>query len=251
MPILHHGDAEIHYEEFGSGYPILLFAPGGLRSQLAFWHHSPSNPKAEAVWMDPTVVLADRYRVIAMDQRNAGASRAPIRATDDWQTFASDHIALMDHLGIDRFHVMGGCIGSTFCLTLCERIPERISAAVLQNPIGLSDNRKTFDESFRGWSEEIRQHRPELDEATLSRFDRNLYAGDFVFSVTRDFVKRCTVPLLVMPGNDAPHPTAIGEEIVSLAPHVDVLRDWKGPAHKPASIERVRKFLAEHTPGKR
>jgi pimeloyl-ACP methyl ester carboxylesterase len=248
MPTLHHGDAEIHYEEFGSGYPILLFAPGGLRSQLAFWHRSPSDPKAEAAWMDPTIALADRYRVIAMDQRNAGASRAPIRATDNWQTFASDHIALMDHLGIDRFHVMGGCIGSTFCLTLCERIPQRISAAVLQNPIGLSENRKTFDESFRGWSEEIRQRRPELDEATLNQFDRNLYAGDFVFSVSRDFVKRCTVPLFVMPGNDAPHPTAIGEEIFALAPDAEVLREWKGPALKPNSIERVRAFLAQHTP---
>ena len=51
-----------------------------------------------------------------------------------------------------------------------------------------------------------------------------------------------------MPGNDAPHPTAIGEEIVRLAPKVEVLRDWKGPAHKPASIARVRAFLAAHTP---
>jgi pimeloyl-ACP methyl ester carboxylesterase len=248
MPILRHDDAEIYYEEFGAGYPVLLFAPGGLRSQLMFWRHSPSDPKVEAVWMDPTIVLADRYRVIAMDQRNAGRSRAPIGAEDDWQTFAGDHIALMDSLGIERFHVMGGCIGSSFCLTLCERIPRRISAAVLQNPIGLSENRKTFDESFRSWSQEIRQRRPELDEATLNRFDRNLYAGDFVFSVTRDFVRSCPVPLLVMPGNDAPHPTAIGEEIVRLAPDVEVLRDWKGPAHKPASIERVREFLAKHTP---
>jgi pimeloyl-ACP methyl ester carboxylesterase len=143
---------------------------------------------------------------------------------------------------------MGGCIGSTFCLSLCERIPERISAAVLQNPIGLSDNRKTFDESFRSWSQEIRRQRPELDEATLEQFDRNLYAGDFVFSVSRDFVSRCPVPLLVMPGNDAPHLTVIGEEIARLAPNAEVLRDWKGPAHKPAAIERVRTFLAAHTP---
>jgi pimeloyl-ACP methyl ester carboxylesterase len=248
MPTLHHGDAFIHYEEFGAGYPILLFAPGGLRSQLEFWQHSPSNPTAEAPWMDPTVALADRYRVIAMDQRNAGRSHAPIRATDDWQTYASDHIALMDHLGIERFHIMGGCIGSTFCLTLCERVPQRISAAVLQNPIGLADNRKTWDEAAVSWSEEIRRRRPELDEKTLAQFDRNLYAGDFVFSVSRDFVKRCPAPLLVMPGNDAPHPTAIGEEIARLAPNAEVLREWKGPAHKPATIERVRSFLAAHTP---
>ena len=47
-------DGEIYYEVHGSGFPLMVFAPGGLRSELAFWRHSPSNPEAPAVWMDPT-----------------------------------------------------------------------------------------------------------------------------------------------------------------------------------------------------
>jgi pimeloyl-ACP methyl ester carboxylesterase len=66
---------EIYYEVHGSRYPLMLFAPGGLRSELSFWRHSPSNPSAPAVWMDPMAELGKKYRVVAMDQRNAGRSR--------------------------------------------------------------------------------------------------------------------------------------------------------------------------------
>ena len=58
-------DADLHYEEHGAGFPILLIAPGGMRSVISAWEKAPWNPVEH---------LADRYRVIAMDQRNAGAS---------------------------------------------------------------------------------------------------------------------------------------------------------------------------------
>jgi len=51
MAVFTRPEAEIHYEVHGSGYPLLLFAPGGLRSQLAFWRHSPGNPDAAPPWM--------------------------------------------------------------------------------------------------------------------------------------------------------------------------------------------------------
>jgi pimeloyl-ACP methyl ester carboxylesterase len=248
MPILQHAGTAIYYEEYGSGYPLLLFAPGGMRSQLENWRRSPSRPNEPAAWMDPTSVLATHFRVIAMDQRNAGRSTGPITANDDWGTYAADHIALLDHLGIDRVHIMGGCIGSSFCLRLCRDVPNRISAAVLQNPIGLENNAHVFAESFAGWRESMRAAHPGVSDDVMARFDGNLHAADFVFSVTRDDVARCTVPLLVMPGNDAPHPTAIGEEIARLAPHAELLMHWKGPAHLDETIAVVTDFLTRHTP---
>jgi pimeloyl-ACP methyl ester carboxylesterase len=75
MPTLKVLDGEIYYEVHSAGYPLMIFAPGGLRSELIFWRHSPSNPAATAVWMDPMAVLDKKYRVVAMDQRNAGRSR--------------------------------------------------------------------------------------------------------------------------------------------------------------------------------
>ncbi len=71
MPVFEREGVSLYYEEYGSGYPLLLFAPGGMRSSIEFWRRSP---------FDPTADLAGDFRVIAMDQRNAGRSRAPIGA---------------------------------------------------------------------------------------------------------------------------------------------------------------------------
>jgi len=88
-----------------------------------------------------------------------------------------------------------------------------------------------------------------VDEKTLESFGRTMFGGDFVYSVSRDFVRRCQTPLLVMPGDDAPHPKVIGEEIASLAPNCEVMREWNGPTHLQAAIARVTRFLDRHTPG--
>src|SRR5215470_11897187 len=78
MPSFRANGATIHYEEFGEGFPILTFAPAGLQSTIAVWSQ-PSAP------INPTTELATGFRVIAMDQRNAGGrSHAPITEKDDW-----------------------------------------------------------------------------------------------------------------------------------------------------------------------
>ena len=91
MPVFMRPDAEIHYEVHGSGHPLLLFAPGGLRSQLEYWPHSPSNPGAPPPWMNPMADLAGRFTAIGMDQRNAGHSHGAVTSTHGWHTYASDH----------------------------------------------------------------------------------------------------------------------------------------------------------------
>ena len=85
-----------------------------------------------------------------------------------------------------------------------------------------------------------------VDDATLESFRVNLYHDDFVFSVTRDFVRRCRTPFLVMPGNDAPHPTAIGLEVAELAPNAELLMDWKNKQTETLPV--IRRFLEAHTP---
>ena len=105
MPTADLRGTRLYYEEYGDGFPLLLFAPGGMRSAISFWARSPWNP-IEA--------LADRFRVIAMDQRNAGHSTAPIHSGNGWHSYTADHIALMDHLRIERAHVLGGCIGGPY-----------------------------------------------------------------------------------------------------------------------------------------
>lgn len=236
MPWFERDDVRIQYEEHGQGRPVLLFAPGGMRSSIEFWSRAPWNPIAE---------LGSSFRVIAMDQRNAGGSSAPVRAADGWHSYTKDHIALLDHLGIERCSVLGGCIGSSFCLGLIETAPERVSAAVLQNPIGLYENRDAFYALFDGWAAELRKRQPAL--AGWSAFRERMYGGDFVFNVSRDFVRRCPPPLLILEGSDPYHPTAISREIAALAPRAELIEGWKEPAQLPAVIERVRAFLARHS----
>src|SRR2546422_11559001 len=117
MPTFEPHGASICYEEFGQGFPILTFAPAGLQSVIKVWS-SPSAP------VNPTTEFAATFRVIAMDQRNAGGqSRAPITAQDGWHTYAADHIALLDHLRIDRCHLYGQCIGGCFIMSLLKDPP--------------------------------------------------------------------------------------------------------------------------------
>jgi pimeloyl-ACP methyl ester carboxylesterase len=237
MPVFEREGISLYYEEYGSGFPLLLFAPGGMRSNIDFWRHSP---------FDPTAELARDFRVIAMDQRNAGRSRAPVSATDGWETYAADHLALLDHLGARRAHVLGGCIGSSYCLRLIQLAPERVSAAVLQNPIGLSENRTAFYEMFDAWAGDLKKARPELNQAALDTFRARMYNGDFVFSVSRDFVRACRTPMLVLAGDDLYHPAPISEEIARLAPNCELIAKWKTPDATPAAVARVRAFLKAH-----
>lgn len=163
MATFDRGAVSLHYEERGTGYPLLLFAPGGMHSRLAFWGERPDD------WFDPLVELSDEFRVIGMDQRNAGHSRAPVTADDGWHTYVSDAIALLDHLGIADVAVMGGCIGASFALGLCAAWRGSIGAAVLQNPIGASaDGHDHFLAMCDKWVDELRTTRPDVEAVALS-----------------------------------------------------------------------------------
>jgi pimeloyl-ACP methyl ester carboxylesterase len=247
VPTLTLPHAEIYYEVYGSGFPLITFAPGALSSAITNWN--PTSPRYPdgVPWIDPTHDLAGDFTVVAMDQPNAGRSTATIRAEDGWDTYAKIHIALIDHLGFERTHVMGGCIGSSFCLKLAQEIPDRITSAVLQNPIGRNDsNRGVHGNEFIAWTKRMQSKIPDLDMAALESFRDNLYRDDFVFSVSKEWVRTCETPCLVMPGNDAPHPTAIGLELAELLPHAELLLQWKN--RQAETVPVIRDFLKQHTP---
>ncbi|HEY4042799.1 MAG TPA: alpha/beta fold hydrolase [Rhodopila sp.] len=248
MPVLQRPDGEIHYRTFGHGFPVLLFAPGGLRSRMEMWPAPPGGPPRP--WVDWTAALpAAGFTAVAMDQRNAGASRTAIEADHGWHTYAADHIALMDHLRFNRFHVLGGCIGGSFCLKAVEAAPDRVVSAVLQNPIGLHpDHRDYFPNSHAEWSQEQLAARPDLRPEALAAFGRNMWDHPFVFSVERSFVRDFPVPAFLLPGTDIPHPAATSAELAALLPGVEVLTDWRGPDYLEQQREQVVAFLKQFTP---
>jgi pimeloyl-ACP methyl ester carboxylesterase len=240
MPTMVRGETSIHYETWGDGYPVVLFAPGGMRSSIALWDRAPFHPIRE---------LSSKFRVIAMDQRNAGTSHGPVQASDGWDTYTEDHLALLDELGVARCHVLGMCIGSAFCLGLMMRAPERVTAAVLEQPIGLSgNNREVFHQMFDGWAEELAAARPDIPRAALSSFRHNLYGGDFAFSASREQVKKCPLPLLVLRGNDIYHPSDVSEELARIAPNGTLIQSWKEGDALSRALVRVKEFLDANTP---
>lgn len=239
MPIFERGDIKLYYEEHGTGFPILLIAPGGMRSAVPFWDQAPWNPIPQ---------LAAHYRVIAMDQRNAGQSSAPIRPTDSWHVYTEDQLALLDHLGVDRFHVAGMCIGGPYCMGLVQAAPQRVASAVLFQTIGLSDNRQAFYDMFDGWAEALKPDRPEVNSEAWETFKTSMYSGDFLFNVSQEFVAQCPTPLLVLLGNDLYHPSETSRQVARLAPNATLIENWKESQDQPAAKQAVADFLAQHTP---
>ncbi len=95
------GDVRIHFEEAGSGFPLLVIPGGGLNSTIAGLNtSSPFNPMVD---------FKTEYHCITSDLRNAkgGQSSGPLEADRPWDAFADDHLGLMDHLGIGKFMVHG------------------------------------------------------------------------------------------------------------------------------------------------
>jgi pimeloyl-ACP methyl ester carboxylesterase len=239
MAIFERNDIQIYYEEHGEGFPVLLIAPGGMRSAASYWQGTPWNPIDQ---------LSPTYRVIAMDQRNAGKSVAPVRATDSWHVYTEDQLALLDHLGVDRFHVAGMCIGGPYIMGLIEAAPQRVVSAVVFQTIGLHNNREAFFDMFDSWADELKTTRPDVSKAAWEAFKTSMFRGDFLFNVSREFVAKCQTPMLILLGNDLHHPEATSREMADLAPHATLIEDWKAPEHQAAAKQAVEDFLAAHTP---
>ncbi|BBK38803.1 2-hydroxy-6-oxo-6-phenylhexa-2,4-dienoate hydrolase [Allostella sp. ATCC 35155] len=242
MPSFTRDGVTIQYETWGSGFPILTFAPAGLASVIDVWRQGMAP-------IDPTTDFADRWQVIAMDQRNAGGrSHAPITAADGWDSYTADHVALLDHLGIRRCHLYGQCIGGSFILNLLRLHPERVAAAVMAQPIGrIAPELPPPPARFHAWAAALRDH-PEATPEVLGAFYRNMYEKGFVYCADRAAVAAIRNPCMVLAGADDVHPRAISEEIAQLIPGCEFIPEWKSGPAVEAARERVRAFLAAHTP---
>ena len=238
MATFSRNEISIRYEIYGDGYPILALAPGGVRSAIDFWQTSEWNPLE---------TLDKEFQVIAMDQRNAGESTAPISSNDGWHTYTSDHVALLDHLKIETTHLIGGCIGAPYCFGIIQAIPDRVSSAVLQQPIGSENNRHLFYEMFDSWADAIKSYHPEASEEDWISYRSNMFDHDFLYNVDREFVSRCTTPLLVLMGSDPYHPESISREIARLALNTSLIEEWKDPEANN-TVEQVLQFFHENTP---
>jgi len=239
------GGVGIRYAEIGSGFPLLAAPGGGLNSCIAVWARAVINIPEE---------FKNDFRVITMDQRNAtgGESTGPVPSDDPWGAFAGDQLGVMDHLGIDKFFFFGNCIGGPFAMKLMERAPQRVTAAILSQPVGHNPAKPDYmyDAGQTVWAKELRERRPDVAMETIEKYLHNLYRvrPDFVYSVSRDFAKSCQTSMLVLPDNVDAHPLVTSIDVASLCPNAEItVFPWKEPTElKARTITRARTFLKRH-----
>jgi pimeloyl-ACP methyl ester carboxylesterase len=248
MPFYEQGKIRIHYQEAGTGFPLLIIPGGGLNSTMEFvTEKGPFNAFAE---------FSGAYRCIMADLRNAdgGQSSGPLEIDRPWDAYTDDHLGLMDYLGIRDFMVLGFCIGGPFTWNLLRRARERVVAAVLAQPSGFRPEMPDlfYQNNIKAWGPALCARRPEITMQMIDAFLNRMYRtnADFVFTVTRDFVRTCPTPILVLPDDVPAHPYAVAMETVRLAPNAEVsLYPWKEtPEQTRQAVQHIRRFLHAHQP---
>src|ERR1700747_793831 len=169
MSFYQKGPVRIHFEEAGSGFPLLLIAGGGLNSTIS----GLKNP------FDAIGEFKGEYRCIAADLRNAkaGQSSGPLEIDRPWDSYTDDHLGVMDHLGIQKFMVMGFCIGGPFIWNLLRRAPDRVVAGVLAQPSGSRPEMRDlfYETNMKGWGPEFVKRRPNVTMEKVDKFLTKMY----------------------------------------------------------------------------
>lgn len=231
------GPVSLHYDLDGltDGIPVLLIAPGGMRSANAIWDNMAWNPRE---------ALADSHPIIGMDQRNAGASTGPVSAEDGWDTYTDDQLALLDHLEVERCHVVGMCIGGPYIAALLRAAPERFVSAVMLQPVGIDDNRHALEDMFDAWANDIAHLHPHMTPDDWSSFRTNMWGGDFLLTASVTDMAAVTTPLLVLMGDDLYHPQSTSVELAATAPGATLVQRWKEGDDLVAAHHTISEFLA-------
>ena len=248
MPFYERDSVKIHYQEVGSGFPLLIIPGGGLNASLPLLETS--------VPFNPMETYKDDFRCISADLRNAnpGQSVGPLEVDRPWDAYSDDHLGLMDFLGIDKFLVMGFCIGGPMIHNLLRLASDRVVAAALMQPSGYSPEHPDlfYQNNIKGWGPPMCEKRPDITMDTVHDFLTNMYTAraDFVFTVTRDFVSSVQTPILTAPDNVSAHPYAVAMEVAGLAPNSETtIYPWKDTqAHIDEVVEHARRFLKQHAP---
>ena len=248
MPFYERGPNRIYYEDVGSGFPLLIIPGGGLNSTVQGLN--------TAVPFNPLITYKDDFRCIAADLRNAdgGQSTGPLEIDRPWDAYSDDQLGLMDHLGIDRFLVMGFCIGGPMIHNLLRLAPDRIVAAALMQPSGFNPDAPDifYRNNTARWGPPLCESRPEITSEMVHDFLTSMYTSraDFVFTVSRDFVRNLQTPLLIAPDNVPAHPYECAMEVANLAPNAEVTGfPWKDtPQHIDEVVAHARRFLKSHAP---
>jgi pimeloyl-ACP methyl ester carboxylesterase len=118
------------YEVLGSGPPLLVYSPGGFDATIEKW-------RTQGVYAKLKLLdhLSQHYTCIAFDRRECGQSGGRVERVR-WSDYVAQGRGLLDHLGFDKAHLMGGCMGCSPVAAFAVAHPERVLSMVLFWPTG-------------------------------------------------------------------------------------------------------------------
>ena len=249
MPFYEEGAVRIHYEEAGTGFPLLLIPGGGLNSNISYLTgFPPFNIFAE---------LQSEYRCITLDLRNAtgGESSGPLEIDRPWDSYTDDQLG--PHGPSRHRHIPRHGLLHRWALHLEPSAPGVGSRRGRQSwPSQAGSGRRcrrcSTTTTWLGWGPSLCARQPGITTAMVEAFLTKMYRtnADFVFTVTRDFVRTCQTPLLILPDDVPSHPYAVAVESAQLAPKAEVsLYPWKEtPDQIAQALDHIRRFLRRHRP---
>ncbi|MET9499267.1 alpha/beta hydrolase [Streptomyces sp. NPDC006552] len=286
MPEIERPDgARLHYEVHGDGFPVLLLAPGGADSRTGMWESNFYHPVSElsrhfrVIAMDQrhagrsadAPALPFSYERQAADQvavldalgvdrahvvsAGSGTAQAWRLAHDAPERVCS--VVAQEPVGIDPAVNSLATYLRTFDEAMrfprAEGLPAVVAAAerdarfAVNAAAGPFAGRLREDPAFR---EEILAQRRERYLIRLVRFRDGLWpAGSAYFSVPEEWMARCPVPLLVLPGNDDAHPELLAKRICDEAPDATLLdADHAAPDKRAQTVDAIVSFLTTRTP---
>ncbi len=130
MPFAVADGIRTRYEVVGDGPPLLMFSPGGFDSTLEAWRTVGIYKRLNLL-----AHLSRSYTCITFDRRESGQSGGRVERLS-WDSYVAQARGLLDHLGVPRAHVMGGCVGCSAAIALAVDDPARVASLVLFSPAG-------------------------------------------------------------------------------------------------------------------
>ena len=143
---------ETRYEVIGSGPPLLMFSPGGYDATIEKWSSLGVYARVK-----PLEHLAKHYSCIAFDRRECGQSGGRVEPIG-WKHFVLQAKGLLGHLGIQRAHLMGGCMGCAPVAAFAVEHPEAVAGMVLWWPVGGATYRSKGEARFAEHSAFVVEH---------------------------------------------------------------------------------------------
>ncbi len=140
------------YEVVGSGPPLLMYAPGGFNATVETW--STQGIYARIRLLDH---LPKHYTCILFDRRECGQSGGRVEHVT-WAHYVAQGKGLLDHLGIARAHLMGGCMGCCPVMAFGVAHPQATLSMLLYWPVGGARYRISSHQRFAEHLAFVQQH---------------------------------------------------------------------------------------------